>query len=165
MCDSGQDTNFKHWRKESDRLIQRRNKLIKDNSSHNSRLTVDRFGNNYVAIAHGVTRKPKKFGRRNGVYFLRVWAPKPVSPPRLGGQQAERCHVRPLGAETKELAGEACDGFFEEERKLGQNGEGSFEEPAVRAVPDPGLPTREERERHELSHFPFRPGFAVCVAV
>ena len=58
---------------------------------------------------------------------MRVWTLKPASPP--------------LGAETEDLEGEARDGgLAEEECELGQNGEGSFEEPAVRAVLAPGLP-------------------------
>ena len=40
----------------------------------------------------------------------------------------------------------------------------SREEPAVRAVPDPGEPTLEERARHALTHLPFRPWCEDCVS-
>lgn len=38
------------------------------------------------------------------------------------------------------------------------------EDPPVRAAPDPGQPTRAEREQHALTHLPFRPWCADCVA-
>jgi hypothetical protein len=38
------------------------------------------------------------------------------------------------------------------------------EDPAVRAVRDPGQPTRREIEQHELTHLPFRPWCIDCVA-
>jgi hypothetical protein len=40
----------------------------------------------------------------------------------------------------------------------------AHEVPAVRGVRDPGQPTREERARHDLTHLPFRPWCADCVA-
>ena len=42
--------------------------------------------------------------------------------------------------------------------------EEAHEVPAVRGVRDPGQPTREERARHDLTHLPFRPWCADCVA-
>jgi hypothetical protein len=38
------------------------------------------------------------------------------------------------------------------------------EDPIVRAVRDPGQPTRREIDQHELTHLPFRPWCADCVA-
>ena len=42
--------------------------------------------------------------------------------------------------------------------------EAEVEDPAVRAAPDPGEPSREERARHELTHLPFRSWCADCVS-
>lgn len=38
------------------------------------------------------------------------------------------------------------------------------EDSAARGVHDPGHTTREGREPHELTHLPFRPWYADCVA-
>jgi hypothetical protein len=87
-------------------------------------------------------------------------------------------HLRPLqqaGAEAEESEGEAAaQGALEgehEEHEGDDAGDGvhqppaeAHEAPAVRAVRDPGQPTRTERAAHELTHLPFRPWCADCVA-
>ena len=64
--------------------------------------------------------------------------------------------------ERGDVEGGAGPEVNEVDRQL--NLEESPEEPVVRAVRDPGQPTREEREHHELTHLPFRPWCEHCVA-
>ena len=68
------------------------------------------------------------------------------------------------GQDAEEIGPEAVD----DSAQLPQEGQAAeevaIENPAVRAVPDPGQPTREERAMHELTHLPFRPWCADCVA-
>ena len=102
-------------------------------------------------------------------------------------------HIRPLGINDGgaggEAPGEASAGGASGGLQGGQNSEevgpeavdvdddsaqrpeegqaaedAAIEDPAVRAAPDPGQPTRDERARHELTHLPFRPWCADCVA-
>jgi hypothetical protein len=102
----------------------------------------------------------------------------------VGGQQAVSNHLRPLeqaGMGDEESDGEAAahgsqegeheeheggedagDGIVADEAQ--QPAEETHEASAVRGVRDPGQPTRDERAAHELTHLPFRPWCADCVA-
>jgi hypothetical protein len=87
-------------------------------------------------------------------------------------------HLRPLeraGVEVdeseEEVAAQGSQGEHEEQEGGEDAGDGvhqpaeeAHEAPAVRGVRDPGQPTREERAAHELTHLPFRPWCADCVA-
>lgn len=83
-----------------------------------------------------------------------------------------RVHVRPLdvsevGEARGESAGERAVEEAESEEacdpEVAEPVEIACEESAVRAAPDPGEPTIEERARHALTHLPFRPWCADCV--
>ena len=85
-------------------------------------------------------------------------------------------HIRPLGAEEAGRgdedgealrdAGDGERGPQEGHEAVEENGAqpAAVEDPAVRAARDPGQPTRAERAVHELTHLPFRPWCADCVA-
>ena len=91
----------------------------------------------------------------------------------FGGQQAvnHRVHVRPLGAEAREdgpeerPVGEDAEEAAAQQPEEGQGAEPVVvENPPARRLPDPGQPTPQERADHELTHLPFRPWCADCVA-
>ena len=71
-------------------------------------------------------------------------------------------------ASEHESGEEAGPEVIEDDARAPQEGQAAEdvarEDPAVRAVPDPGQPTREERARHDLTHLPFRPWCADCVS-
>ena len=37
------------------------------------------FGQDFGTITHGVTGKSTKFHRKNGVYVLKIWVPRPAT--------------------------------------------------------------------------------------
>jgi hypothetical protein len=91
-----------------------------------------------------------------------------------------QCVMAPLGdgdeqnAGSDELGDNVVDGGMagervEEARVPGGGGEqqqdqeNPDEDPAVRATRDPGEPTPQEREKHSLTHLPFRPWCQFCV--
>ena len=63
------------------------------------------------------------------------------------------------------MAGQAAEGVarLQESNPIDAE-EAEVEDPAVRAVPDPGEPSRKERAWHELTHLPFRSWCADCVS-
>jgi hypothetical protein len=91
-------------------------------------------------------------------------------------------HLRPLmeeqevGMGHEEVGAEAPAGAGDGEQAGTQEGQeghevvengaqpAAVEGPAVRAARDPGQPTHAERALHELTHLPFRPWCADCVA-
>jgi hypothetical protein len=94
-------------------------------------------------------------------------------------------HLRPLeeaGAEEEESEAEAAEGARSAAEGVGSHGEHeehegedagdgvhqpaeeAHEAPAVRGVRDPGQPTRDGGAAHDLTHLPFRPWCADCVA-
>jgi hypothetical protein len=86
----------------------------------------------------------------------------------IGGQEGEHVHEQLGGADDDEQYNEQ-EGNAEAEQEAAAGGaqqvvEEAHEVPAVRGVRDPGQPTREERARHDLTHLPFRPWCADCVA-
>ena len=77
----------------------------------------------------------------------------------LGGQEGQEA----LNADGDEQAPD-----MDHENAEGEQGhvveEPVPEDPAVRPLRDPGQPTERERRQHELTHLPFRPWCADCVA-
>ena len=66
-----------------------------------------------------------------------------------GQEEIPRNEGEDLGIPKVDEAGEDVD--IEEEAE------------AQRALRDPGTPSKQEREEHELSHLPFRPWCAACI--
>jgi hypothetical protein len=86
----------------------------------------------------------------------------------IGGQEGEHVQEQLGGADDDEQYNEQ-ENNAEAEHEAAAGGaqqvvEEAHEVPAVRGVRDPGQPTREERARHDLTHLPFRPWCADCVA-
>ena len=97
-------------------------------------------------------------------------------------------HIRPLAAdggaeeeveESSEVGQEGHEGDDEhkgQDEHVDEGGESqkgveenageeaAAEYPAVRPLRDPGAPTAQERQQHELTHLPFRPWCVDCVA-
>ena len=91
------------------------------------------------------------FEQRNEVYFLRVWTPKPVSPGVGVAARSEESRKTAGGLNQINLSVITCDmGLVEDDRELWENGKGNFEEPAVRAIPDPAC-SRVRKERSTSS--------------
>ena len=88
-----------------------------------------------------------------------------------------KLHARPLRVEGESAQGAERIEGQEGRKDNGEQGEHSGEkhqqgvednaegeEPTVRPLRDPGAPTAQERQQHELTHLPFRPWCADCVA-
>ena len=73
-----------------------------------------------------------------------------------GAQPDEEGKEEPPQGAEEELMTPGAD-------RAGEGADIEEEAEAQRALRDPGLPSREEREEHMLSHLPFRPWCDACV--